>query len=204
MMSSTVGSYRFKLWKLKATQAKPSGCKSVWPRSDRGAPQRGHGPQRACSWYEPRLASGSDRLGRVRLRYTTTLKDGERHESDYSIELETSPQTFGGRRWWFLCPRTGRRATKLYLPNGALTFASRQADQLAYASQREQPHDRASRRAFKLRGKLGAEGGIGDFIPKPKWMRWPTYERKLEEIAAAGNDHQWTLSPANRQRDPTS
>ena len=56
---------------------------------------------------------------------------------------------------------------------------------LAYRSQRETSHDRASRRAFKLRGKLGADGGIGDYIAKPKWMRWRTYDRKLEEIAAA-------------------
>jgi hypothetical protein len=34
-------------------------------------------------------------------------------------------------------------------------------------------------------GKLGADGGIGDHIPKPKWMRWPTYDRKLEEVFAA-------------------
>jgi hypothetical protein len=80
---------------------------------------------------------------------------------------------------------TGRRAAKLYLPNGAFTFASRQAYGLAYRSQREAPHDRALRRAFKLRGKLGADGGIGDYVPKPKWMRWPTYDRKLEEIFAA-------------------
>ena len=72
-----------------------------------------------------------------------------------------------------------------YLPNGAFTFASRLAYRLAYRSQRETTHDRALRRAFKLRGKLGGEGGIGDFIPKPKWMRWPTYDRKLEEVAAA-------------------
>ena len=44
---------------------------------------------------------------------------------------------------------------------------------------------RALRRAFKLRGKLGADGGIGDYVPKPKWMRWPTHDRKLEEIFAA-------------------
>jgi hypothetical protein len=31
----------------------------------------------------------------------------------------------------------------------------------------------------------GAEGGIGDYVPKPKWMRWRTYDRKLEEIFAA-------------------
>ena len=77
------------------------------------------------------------------------------------------------------------RAAKLYLPNGAFTFASRQAYRLAYACQREPAHDRALRRAFKLRGKLGGEGGIEDYIPKPKWMRWPTYERKLEEVFAA-------------------
>ena len=121
----------------------------------------------------------------MRLRYTTTRWDGERRESDYWVELATTPQPFGGRRWWFVCPRTGRRAAKLYLPNGAFTFASRQAYRLAYRSQRETAHDRALRRAFKLRGRLGGHGGIGDYIAKPKWMRWPTYERRLEEIAAA-------------------
>ena len=123
--------------------------------------------------YEAHLGQES---GRVRLKYTTTKWDGEKRESDYWIQLVTTPQPFGGRRWWFVCPRTGRRAAKLYLPNGAFTFASRQAYRLAYRSQREAPHDRALRRAFKLRGKLGADGGIGDCVPKPKWMRWRTFE----------------------------
>ena len=90
--------------------------------------------------YEAHLGQES---GRVRLKYTTTRWDGERREFDYWIQLETTPQPFGGRRWWFICPRTGRRAAKLYLPNGAFTFASRQAYRLAYRSQREAPHDRA-------------------------------------------------------------
>ena len=141
------------------------------------------GEQIGSIGFEARLGHES---GRIRLRYTTTRRwDGERHESDYWIQLATTAQPFGGRRWWFVCPRTGRRAAKLYLPNGAFTFASRQAYGLAYRSQREPAHDRASRRAFKLRGRLGGRGGIGDDIAKPKWMRWPTYERKLEEIAAA-------------------
>jgi hypothetical protein len=41
------------------------------------------------------------------------------------------------------------------------------------------------RRAFKLRRRLGDDGGIGDCVPKPRWMRWPTYERKIKQIAAA-------------------
>ena len=65
------------------------------------------------------------------------------------------------------------------------TFASRQAYRLAYACQREQPHDRALRSAFKLRAKLGGDGGIGDYIPKPKWMRWPTFERAMARIDKA-------------------
>jgi hypothetical protein len=132
--------------------------------------------------YEAHLRQES---GSVRLRYSTTRWDGGRRESDYWIELETTPQPFGGRRWWFICPRTGRRVAKLYLPNGATTFASRQAYRLAYRSQRETPYDRALRRAFKLHAKLGADGGIGDHIPKPKWMRWRTYDRHLEQIASA-------------------
>jgi hypothetical protein len=132
--------------------------------------------------YETHLGHES---GRVRLHYTTTRWDGERRESDYWIQLATTAQPFGGRRWWFVCPRTGRRATKLYLPNGAFTFAARQAYRLAYRCQREAVHDRARRRAFKLRDRLGGRGGIGDYIAKPKWMRWPTYDRKLEEVFAA-------------------
>jgi hypothetical protein len=123
--------------------------------------------------------------GRVRLKYSTTQSDGERHESSYWIQLVTTPQFFGGLRWWFLCSQTGKRATKLHLPEGAFTFASRQAYGLAYACQREPAHERALRWAFKLRGKLGGTGGLESDIPKPKWMRVATYDRKLEEIFAA-------------------
>jgi hypothetical protein len=132
--------------------------------------------------YEAYLRQES---GRVRLKYTTTQRSGERRESDYWIELETTPQPFGGRRWRFVCPRTGRRAAKLYLPNGAFTFAARQVYPLAYQCQREQPHDRALRRAFKLRAQLGGDGGIGDYILKPKWMRWPTFDRAMGRIERA-------------------
>jgi hypothetical protein len=43
----------------------------------------------------------------------------------------------------------------------------------------------SARRAFCQPLKLGADGGIGDDISKPKWMRWLTYDRKLGEIANA-------------------
>src|SRR4051794_32173542 len=75
--------------------------------------------------------------------------------------------------------------SKLHLPPGALTLASRQAYRLAYKSQRESRYDRAIGRAFEMRSRLGAEGGIGDFVAKPEGMRWATFERELAKVEAA-------------------
>ena len=47
---------------------------------------------------------------------------------DYRIRLVTTEQTYGGRRWWFLCPLARqdggppRRVAKLYLPPGGSYF----------------------------------------------------------------------------------
>jgi hypothetical protein len=67
--------------------------------------------------------------------------EGDRVITD-RIQLAWTSPTYGGRRWWFLCPRTGRRTTKLFLPNGGWHFWSRQAYGLGYACQREGRFDR--------------------------------------------------------------
>ena len=124
--------------------------------------------------------------GHVRLRYTVTNSwSSEKHHHDYVVQLVTTPQPFGGRRWWFVCPRLGDPIAKLYMPNGVGRFAFRRAYRLAYRSQRESSYDRALGRAFKLRRGLGAKGGIGDPIDKPKSMRWATFDRKMNRIEAA-------------------
>ena len=57
--------------------------------------------------------------------------------------LVTTQPTYGGRRWWFLCPLARndggppRRLAKLYLPPGGRYFGSRQAYGLTYTSCRE-------------------------------------------------------------------
>jgi len=53
------------------------------------------GEQVGSLGYEAQLGEGS---GRVRLKYTTTRWDGERRESDYWIQLETTPQPFVSMR----------------------------------------------------------------------------------------------------------
>jgi hypothetical protein len=98
------------------------------------------------------------------------------------IHLSQTVPTYGGSRWWFLCPATGRRTTKLFLPNGGSHFRSRQAHGLGYACQREDPFSRLQRRAAILNQQLGGDGWGSWNIPppKPKWMHWRTYARKYE------------------------
>jgi len=59
-------------------------------------------------------------------------------------------------------------------------------NQLAYASQYEQPWERALRRANKLKQRLGMDIGIAEPFPdKPKGMCARTYGRLLDEILQA-------------------
>ena len=105
------------------------------------------------------------------------------------IALETRPRHFGGWQWYFVCPRTGRRASVLWKPPGSPIFASRHAwgRQVAYGSQFETPHDRALSMAQDMRYQLGGKNhvAIDDFPPpKPKGMHWRTYEARLKRLEA--------------------
>lgn len=127
-----------------------------------------------------------EQSGYIRLHWTFTDQlTGEKRKCENRITLTTRPQPFGGRRWWFICPRTGRLATRLHLPDGAFSFACRRAYQLGYRSQRQTPRDRAVSRAYALRQKLGNPGLIGSYVVKPKGMHWRTFERALIGIARA-------------------
>jgi hypothetical protein len=43
------------------------------------------------------------------------------------VRLTWTVPTYGGRRWWFLCPRTNQMTSKLYLLKGGWHFWSRDA-----------------------------------------------------------------------------
>lgn len=103
----------------------------------------------------------SERAGSVRLRYAI----GGKPSLDYSIDLATTPQPFGGRRWWFECPRSGDYVAKLYLPAGATRFGSRASYRLAYECQRETTYSRSVSRVWKQRHALGSSDPIGTDIP---------------------------------------
>lgn len=116
------------------------------------------------------------------VQHATAATGPQRH----SVQMVSTPCRFGGWRWWLLCPATGRRAVKLYLPNGGRRFLSRAGYRLAYQSQRETVTGRAWRAIRKVDARLGVPGGVDrDAIPKPKWMRWPTFERLCDRRGAA-------------------
>lgn len=162
------------LTRLKQQKLLRPGCSDgtiTWNHADTGEPYATIGF----------AANIGPQEGTFRLIYTSTVS-GQKIQSDYLIDLVSTPMRFGGRRWYFLCPRLGIRCSRLHLPSGATTFASRRAYRLAYPSQRESPRDRAIRTAFRARDRLQAGGGIGDYVPKPKGMRWATYDRLMERV----------------------
>jgi len=97
--------------------------------------------------------------------------------------LDASHPPFGGLRWWFVCPRTNRRVRILHLPLGARRFACRRAYRLVYSSQRGTAVDRAHRGQAKIKARLtgGCDPDEWDLPPKPKWMRWRTYQRYVDK-----------------------
>lgn len=118
---------------------------------------------------------------RVILSYRHQRSGREWKHEEYPVYISRTRCNLGGARPWFICPVVGcrRRVARLY---GGAVFACRHCHQLAYASSRESPGDRAARRADRIRKRLDWKPGFlnGDGW-KPKWMRWRTFARlKLE------------------------
>ena len=88
------------------------------------------------------------------------------------VRLEAVPCRYGGRRYYFICPKTGRRCEVLCCVAGY--FASRQYHGLAYGSQSEDPWDRLLRARNKAESALFGKDGR----PKP---RGSSRERKLQK-----------------------
>jgi len=107
---------------------------------------------------------------------------------DQRITLVSYPRRFGGRQWYFICPYMNRRASVLWKPPGARDFACRQRwrRQVAYASQFHGRDGRAHQGQAKIKSRLCSIGGFDpdewDLPPKPKWMRWRTYNRTVEKF----------------------
>ena len=117
--------------------------------------------------------------GYLRLQHSPRAESGI-ERMDYTIGLVSTEVGFGGRRWWFLCPVSGRRCAVLYLPRGAYRFGSAKGYGLAHGVTRLAEHDRLWHRMAKIAHRLGQEPDPEIPPRKPKWMRTATYARLLE------------------------
>lgn len=108
--------------------------------------------------------------------------------SEHVVKLECDTPPFGGRRWWLVCPLTGRRARKLYLFADQRRFRHREAidPPFSYPSQRTSGLNRALERRDAADRKL--KDGALLVSGKPVGMRWKTYfrhvakARRLEQV----------------------
>jgi hypothetical protein len=135
----------------------------------------GNGEVIASGWVSADMEGDTEGLFCIRI-----------DDLEQRIALVTLPRHLGGRQWFFVCPVMDCRASVLWLPPGAQQFASRYAwpGRVAYSSQFLTPMDRAhlgkERIKRRLIGELDPEAW--DLPPKPKWMRWKTYHRYVEQF----------------------
>ncbi len=97
----------------------------------------------------------------VQLSYSWVRSGRQEPEyAAYEVQLTTTPQRFGGVRWWFLCPLLvfgrpcDRRVGKLYLPGDGRYFGCRQCHELTYTScQESHKYDRLYRDMARSTGE---------------------------------------------------
>jgi hypothetical protein len=121
------------------------------------------------------LDTSEDGSKKLHLEFTYRNQEQTIHET---IWLQTTRPHYGGVRWWFTCPRCGKRVAFLYLPPGHHLFLCRGCHRLSYYSQRLGPHDRTLMNTMNMRQRLGGTKSLSEPFPfKPKGMHWNTYEK---------------------------
>jgi len=107
---------------------------------------------------------------------------------DQTIGLIAQPRSFGGSQLYFRCPSLGLAASVLWKPPGATRFCSRQSwGQVAYQTQFLGQARRARVGRERTASRLGRDNDAENGLlppPKPKWMRWPSYDRRIERYKA--------------------
>jgi hypothetical protein len=106
--------------------------------------------------------------------------------ADQWITLVPRQRYFGGHQWYFVCPYENRFVSVLWRPPGARNFASRQywGRQVAYATQFLDRDNRAHYGQSRIKNRLIADLDPDEWNlpPKPKWMRWRTYNRCVDRF----------------------
>ena len=117
------------------------------------------------------------------IRYVTFIINSKPHKIALKLDNRSA-----SNKLYITCPYCHKQRQSLYAIKYA--YACRQCIGLHYASQSERPQERLMRRIRKLRKELwGYDWPDADnmfeqvaYWPKPKWMRWKTFEQKRNTI----------------------
>ncbi len=108
------------------------------------------------------------------------------------VRLAVTPCRFGGHRFYWLCPVTGRRCTVLAYAVGR--FASRQAQRLTYATQSADALDRLRQARDKAEARVFGK----DSHPRPRGanrerlvQRWIELDAAWEDLFGATLNRRW-------------
>ena len=131
---------------------------------------------------------------------TFTINDKPHH---ITLKLDNRSAS---NKLYITCPYCQKQRQSLYAIKYA--YACRQCIGLHYASQSERPQERLMSRIRKLRKELWGYDwpDVNNMFeqvaywPKPKWMRWKTFEQKRNKITELENKY-WPMAIAQMDRN---
>lgn len=117
------------------------------------------------------------------VRYITFTINDKLHQIALKLDNRSASD-----KLYITCPYCQKQRQSLYAVKNA--YSCRQCLGLHYASQSERPNERLMRRIRKLRTDLWGYDwpDVNNMFeqvyywPKPKWMRWKTFEQKRNKI----------------------
>lgn len=90
----------------------------------------------------------------------------------YRVQLIKSYPYFGGVRYWFKCPKCGRKVSSLYCQK---YFLCRHCLNLCYKTQQMSLRDRLMEKSLKYQNKA-MENNC-----KKRWIHWKTFEKLMDK-----------------------
>ena len=89
--------------------------------------------QATITWWEGEAPVARARItllletshGLAQIDFRAARPERRMAEKVQNVAVEASPCRFGGKRWWWVCPATGKRSCLLMLPKGGDRFLSR-------------------------------------------------------------------------------
>lgn len=131
--------------------------------------------KRTCSWGDTKeiasLMCMSNFNGEKR-NITLAYRYGGNEDINLNLPVVCTSPHFGGKRYWFLCPKCGKKVAFLY---GGKYFWCRDCHNLSYPTQQMGFMSRMLERSRKYENRV-TDNGL-----KKRWLHWSTFEKYMDK-----------------------